>query len=237
MNSLNEFFKSKIALPYFDSLWYTKIKDYSILDCVIFDAIGYAKKLYNNNPYHNFNHASSVAYYIFKYYKEYNLSIDELRAALIGAFFHDAMHSGTYTSKYADKHNILAAKYYCAKFLLKYGYSTDSPIVTIALRTIDCTMFYEGAFPNRTFFGYQQAIRDADLLNSIDYISQYEILDNLKLEMGNIDSNLKFMLANLRFLGSQTIFSQKAVTRRNQYIIRTYQEMEYVFGKKLLGKN
>lgn len=230
---INKFFSSKILLPSFVlSNAIGELGDVVDFDYIVSAALIKAKSLYNNNAYHNYEHAILVAHYILKNKDLYNLTNYELPFALVGAIFHDAMHSGTYSHPRADLENVKASQYYCLQFLQKYGIKNEAAI-NYALQTIKATAFYDGDFPNHVYLNSQAAIRDADLINAIHYKDQFRILENLKKEMHFCGSDIDFMFNHIKFMKKQKLFSDVANLKKEDYITIMYYTLKEKYGDDL----
>lgn len=129
-------------------------------------------------PYHNNEHAYSVAYYGYVLGKKKGLENDELAELLVSGLFHDCDHTGSPTY---DIHNIIRA----TKFLNSHAkVFSDANISFFKVkRLIESTMNSPAIKPS-SLTTAEQCIRDADLLSWVDEEGREERLNGLSKELG-----------------------------------------------------
>lgn len=192
---------------------------------LVHKAIAEAKKLYPNNTYHNFTHAILVARYCAAFFKEYKIPPEEAMYVIIGAIFHDAMHSGV--KLYTDKFNVKASVYYCVKFLKRN--KAPQAGITIARSSIENTEYSNGEFKQERL-RYHALIRDADLVGSMIYDVHITLLEGLFSEL-NMPNSLSSLCDNLIFLNSCEFNHKNADEIYSHFSDRIIEEVE-IYNEK-----
>ena len=155
------------------------------------------KYIVNNNtsndaPYHNLNHLMTVTRAVYEGMNAEGLGDESLmKEMLIAAFFHDFKHSA---GKLSDDKNIENAKKGLKKFLEEENIDADFEFME---NIIDATQ-YPYVIEEADLNEYQKIIRDADLMQVIQYNSVHQCIHGLSEELGIpfekfIESQKKFI--------------------------------------------
>ena len=177
----------------------TSKQDLSVIE--IIDKFDYLKKAFkyiiennksNDAPYHNLNHLLTVTKAVYDGMHEEDAGSDKMmKEMLISAIFHDFNHS---VGKKTDDKNIEDAKKGIKDFLEQEKIDADFDFIS---QVLDATQ-YPYVIPKKHLNLYQRIMRDADIVQVLQYNWIHQSVFGLSQELGK--SFKDFISAQKKFV-------------------------------------